>query len=1517
MSYKRFLTEGITCYNGQWYCYRCKVTLQNRTEAQCHLEGPHPLSSTLICQFLQKSVKLTNKKCKKLLRHGIIIRDLDIELDYFCVHCQVPIPLECYSHHFNEENHQKHLNMSEHSSEQQSSDDNNTNNEKNNSPVENSTKRTTESNLSDTQPIREKFTKDFFVNTNTNKLEKSAGKQQNLNKNTIDNKNKTKSNLSAEIQTIREKLTKDSFANFNINGLKKPADKQRNSNNNTIANQNVPVDVSPDGNDLNRDLPSNFTAEEKSTIPLKSCNDSTQTVNETIADVPYALIQEAEMSKHFLMQHAIRYGPWYCHVCKCMLYSLTDVDRHLQEGHRNSGAQTPDFLDRSTESSNCTDLLNHEIIMQDKLQDYFCVPCRCSLPSLDHFYEHSLGKKHMRMLNCNTKFINTNINNNGLEKPTDKQRNNKIHINDNENIPVDALPVGNNGLEKPADKQRNNKIHINENQNIPVDALPDGNNGLEKPADKQRNSNNNTIENVPVDALPDGNNGLEKPANKQRNSNNKKIENASVDVLSDENNSIRNLPSSFTAEKKSTVSSKSCNKNSINILQTYKYVETAFCCLCDMFVYKTTVRNHMRESVHNYVASMLNVSDPVSHIIKLEGKKNIVTALQLNSKKFDGTVWPEYADTDAAKYTCDQCNKMIEEKDIINHEVTVHKSNMVTSMRFIHDWSPEIKNLNVTGICYPLFKCSFCNEIIHGILSLELHFSKCEHKENIKLLIDIKRREYDDSCENFQIYLEPLEFLSLISFENNGGTVRIQEQPVMYVKNHYTTLREKEKKFTYICFDCRLRFYEIHDAIIHLCTLTHLRQYKNIFHTYNYVHNVSASGELNVNESEREVKSPVSRKDASIDNASLKKRKDDEMQVNTGQHRDLNLKAEVATASSKNGGSRQNEENNSGFFMSLDVFMEIDALIKKFIPTQGTHVDFNKGSALERYNKSYEKEFLDFEEIMFTCNERKLKEIKLNLRFIHPQNLDKMLCLICNDSLLCDVQAIYEHINSKEHVTKFVKLYNDKEEFELLLDLIKPAYYQYAMCFACNTHILGRSNVDYKNHTDCSAHKKNRQRLLGQVESVLKNFENLWYSIQYFTCVDCSMRFKMKIQFMEHLNAAHRAVLTTKSNSMFDFCLTCATLWYKNESNSKDVRKSYENHCQQRMHLYLRQNNDFAITPLPQPLQKLLRDVNGIAANLFKLSNDASNDPKVTRFMDDLKRIFKTHRLPVKVYMFGSRVTGLASTNSDIDVYLNFGDGYTGPESIKRRSKQIQDCLRTDHENWDIELTLAKSRTPIIKVKHRSTGLQCDISFTSGLSVENSKFIRSFNIAYPPCQKLILFLRKWLLLGGLTGTVGIHGISNYALVWLVIFYLQVKLKKIPSIATLIQNHKQSKIVSGWEVGVSDTIFIKELEHPIHELLLGFFEFYGNFDYMHFVVCPLLGKVCQKTAFAEVSTLPDSMARYVEQLKIKKPEYFRVDSSMCVQDPFDLSHNLTKAVSISTLKRFKHYCNESFSATKVY
>lgn len=52
-----------------------------------------------------------------------------------------------------------------------------------------------------------------------------------------------------------------------------------------------------------------------------------------------------------------------------------------------------------------------------------------------------------------------------------------------------------------------------------------------------------------------------------------------------------------------------------------------------------------------------------------------------------------------------------------------------------------------------------------------------------------------------------------------------------------------------------------------------------------------------------------------------------------------------------------------------------------------------------------------------------------------------------------------------------------------------------------------------------------------------------------------------------------------------------------------------------------------------------------------------------------------------------------------------------------------------------------------------------------------------------------------------------------------------------------------------------------------------------------------------------------MKPYIEKLKTEEsPELFRATSEMCIQDPFDLSHNLTKACSHSFMLSFRTLCD---------
>lgn len=54
-----------------------------------------------------------------------------------------------------------------------------------------------------------------------------------------------------------------------------------------------------------------------------------------------------------------------------------------------------------------------------------------------------------------------------------------------------------------------------------------------------------------------------------------------------------------------------------------------------------------------------------------------------------------------------------------------------------------------------------------------------------------------------------------------------------------------------------------------------------------------------------------------------------------------------------------------------------------------------------------------------------------------------------------------------------------------------------------------------------------------------------------------------------------------------------------------------------------------------------------------------------------------------------------------------------------------------------------------------------------------------------------------------------------------------------------------------------------------------------------------------------------MRSYVIQLQSEEPEHFRAMSPFCIQDPFDLSHNLTKALQPGTLNKYRTLCNLSY------
>lgn len=321
-----------------------------------------------------------------------------------------------------------------------------------------------------------------------------------------------------------------------------------------------------------------------------------------------------------------------------------------------------------------------------------------------------------------------------------------------------------------------------------------------------------------------------------------------------------------------------------------------------------------------------------------------------------------------------------------------------------------------------------------------------------------------------------------------------------------------------------------------------------------------------------------------------------------------------------------------------------------------TIVKQNKNS--DYYNKKYRAEYLIFEEIMFSCQQMMLKKIKEYLKFYIPSANGCVTCLACNvahSSL--DVQVWYEHVSCRDH--EHIINRSLSAESKLLLKHLMSKQLEHVKCYPCKENISVKQisqDATINAHVRQASHQKNRNKLLTEiVESHFnslskKTIDSLCYDIQYFACTLCKSRFKIKIEFMDHLSKYHQSVMCNKINRGFGFCVICAIMWYEGDD------RFYSKHCKTQIHRYLEKSNDFMIKPLPTKVTNLLKHIDKNVATLWKISTNKLTEFNTHRIIQDLKHTLKSHHLStVEVYMFGSRYTGLALSYSDIDIYVDFG----------------------------------------------------------------------------------------------------------------------------------------------------------------------------------------------------------------------------------------------------------------------
>ncbi|KAI8045410.1 hypothetical protein M5D96_001591 [Drosophila gunungcola] len=277
----------------------------------------------------------------------------------------------------------------------------------------------------------------------------------------------------------------------------------------------------------------------------------------------------------------------------------------------------------------------------------------------------------------------------------------------------------------------------------------------------------------------------------------------------------------------------------------------------------------------------------------------------------------------------------------------------------------------------------------------------------------------------------------------------------------------------------------------------------------------------------------------------------------------------------------------------------------------------------------------------------------------------------------------------------------------------------------------------------------------------------------------------------------------------------------------------------------------------------------------------------------------------LRIYKFGSRITGIGQSSSDLDVFVDIGNTFhtfehraSNTTITKLRSMRKFFCGSDD---WRIINVIEQARVPIIKTCHLPTGIECDICLNS-LGFCNTNLLKYIFESQPLTQYMCIYVKNWLERCKLT-----EQISTYSIALMVIYFLQLQ-GLIPPIQAL--QVEQSLKCGPWIVNFAQKspselgLLQVEVTVPVVKgYLRSFFLYFGHFDYEHFLICPYFGGPDIEIQKIE-SMLPTRYSSYV----MENPDCsLQLRKAMVVQDPIQLNHNVTKAVTRYGLQTFVDYC----------
>lgn len=254
-------------------------------------------------------------------------------------------------------------------------------------------------------------------------------------------------------------------------------------------------------------------------------------------------------------------------------------------------------------------------------------------------------------------------------------------------------------------------------------------------------------------------------------------------------------------------------------------------------------------------------------------------------------------------------------------------------------------------------------------------------------------------------------------------------------------------------------------------------------------------------------------------------------------------------------------------------------------------------------------------------------------------------------------------------------------------------------------------------------------------------------------------------------------------------------------------------------------------------------------------------------------------------------------SDADVDIFVNLS------KSTQNDANQLMDQvtkLLSQSEKFTKMAKLLSVRTPILRLLHVKTGWFVRLNFFDRIGTINSPILAHLLTFDARIDFLLTTIKWWFKVHHCYGP---KRITNYAVMWLVIFYLQ-SVAIVPPIH-YFQMHEPEMIINGFNYTFDYNYPNKTRNgQRCAELLLGFFQFYSGFDFEKLVICPLFGRAFAKSDVRAKKLLEfEKYTALLENNPEMKPMNMKV--SICIQDPFEITTSIPVHFAPKVFSRVVH------------